>query len=216
MISLVSFCAVTRRTMDTAPLGWRACGVRPWEPPWELALNRGFAMRRHDFVIQDAGLYCPSPRVRWGSRWLEWFAPPGFFWPVAGGTMPMQTSARHLTAGASRRGFAMGACHKPALSFRRSLEVGDATLGFNCYGFADCRVRAHCRARGRRSEAMSKPGAHLVLALDTDDLRTHWLGSMRDEIAAAFVRRRSALAGSPWRRTRSRCGWPSPRTQTRR
>jgi preprotein translocase subunit SecD len=33
-----------------------------------------------------------------------------------------------------------------------------------------------------RSEAMSKPGAHLVLALDADEVRTYWLTSMRDEI----------------------------------
>ena len=31
-------------------------------------------------------------------------------------------------------------------------------------------------------EAMSTPGAHLVLSLDADEVRTYWLNSMRDEI----------------------------------
>jgi len=33
-----------------------------------------------------------------------------------------------------------------------------------------------------RSETMSKPGAHVVLAIDTEEVRTYWLLSMRDEI----------------------------------
>ena len=46
-----------------------------------------------------------------------------------------------------------------------------------------------------QSEAMSKPGAHLVLSLDTDDLRTHWLGSMRDEIRSRLREAKLGFSG---------------------
>src|SRR5262245_52365159 len=37
-------------------------------------------------------------------------------------------------------------------------------------------------ARAQGAEAMSKPGAHLVLLLDAAEVRASWLGSLRDEI----------------------------------
>ena len=46
---------------------------------------------------------------------------------------------------------------------------------------ASALIVGEARAQGG-SEAMSKPGAHLVLLLDAAEVRAHWLNSMRDEI----------------------------------
>jgi protein-export membrane protein SecD len=44
-------------------------------------------------------------------------------------------------------------------------------------------------------EAMSKPGAHLVLSLDADEVRTYWLTSMRDEIRSRLREAKVGFGG---------------------
>jgi len=50
------------------------------------------------------------------------------------------------------------------------------------------------RAQGG-SEAISKPGAHLVLLLDAAEVRTHWLSSMRDEIRSRLREAKVGFGG---------------------
>jgi SecD/SecF fusion protein len=50
------------------------------------------------------------------------------------------------------------------------------------------------RAQGG-SQAMSKPGAHLVLLLDAAEVRTHWLSSMRDEIRSRLREAKVGFGG---------------------
>jgi SecD/SecF fusion protein len=62
------------------------------------------------------------------------------------------------------------------------------------YLIGTCFLIAHgARAQGG-SEAMNKPGAHLVLLLDVAEARAYWVSSMRDEI-----RHRLRLARIPFR-----------------
>ena len=76
-------------------------------------------MRRHDFVIQDAGLYRPSPRVRWGVAMARMVRSP----------RPLLAGGRRHDANANHSGTlqqvqaAVG-----SLRFRRLLEV--ARCGF--------------------------------------------------------------------------------------
>jgi preprotein translocase subunit SecD len=44
-------------------------------------------------------------------------------------------------------------------------------------------------------EAMSKPGAHLVLSVDADEVRTYWLTSMRDEIRSRLREAKVGFGG---------------------
>jgi hypothetical protein len=126
------FCAVTRRTMDTAPLGCRAYGVRPWEPPCELALNRGFASHAKARFC-DPGRWAVSSVAAgpWGSRWLEWFAPPGLFWPVAGVTMPMQTTPAPYSR-CKPPSVRHGCVQQARALFRHLLESLDADSALDC------------------------------------------------------------------------------------
>jgi len=46
------------------------------------------------------------------------------------------------------------------------------------------------------SDAMSEPGAHLVLLLDAAEVRAHWLSTMRDEVRSRLRKARVGIGGS--------------------
>jgi protein-export membrane protein SecD len=50
-------------------------------------------------------------------------------------------------------------------------------------------------ARAQGSDAMSKPGAHLVLLLDAAEVRAYWLSSMRDEIRSRLRQAKIGFGG---------------------
>src|SRR5262245_45813203 len=45
------------------------------------------------------------------------------------------------------------------------------------------------------SDAMSEPGAHLVLLLDAAEVRAHWLSTMRDEVRSRLRKARVGIGG---------------------
>src|ERR1700693_3399081 len=45
------------------------------------------------------------------------------------------------------------------------------------------------------TDAMSKPGAHLVLLLDAAEVRAYWLSSMRDEIRSRLRQAKIGFGG---------------------
>jgi len=59
---------------------------------------------------------------------------------------------------------------------------------------ASALIVGEARAQGA-SEAMSRPGAHLVLLLDAAEVRTHWLSSMRDEIRSRLREAKVGFGG---------------------
>ena len=68
---------------------------------------------------------------------------------------------------------------------------------FDCCRFPDwasALIVGDARAQGG-SEAMSKPGAHLVLLLDAAEVRTSWLSSMRDEIRSRLREAKVGFGG---------------------